>query len=100
MLHDVVEALAVGGYRVFIRFDDRLSGEVDLARIVTFDGVFATLRAENRFAELCVSPDTGTICWPNGADIAPETLYDAVREGVDRGGAIRQRKLSFTVSMP
>lgn len=89
MLHDVVEARAVGSCRVFIRFDDGLSGEVDLARIITFDGVFAALRAENRFAELCVNPDTGTICWPNGADIAPETLYDAVREGVDQSGAAR-----------
>ena len=100
MLHDVVEARTVGGCRVFIRFDDGLSGEVDLARIVTFDGVFATLRAENRFAGMCVNPDTGNICWPIGADIAPETRYDAVREGVDRGGSARWLKFSLTITTP
>lgn len=78
MLHDVVEARCVGGYRVFVRFDDEVQGEVDLASIVTFEGIFAPLRSADRFAELCVDPDLGTIRWPNGADIAPETLYDAV----------------------
>jgi len=78
MLHDVVEARCVGGHRVFVRFDDGVQGEVDLASIVTFEGVFAPLRAADRFAELRIDPDLGTIRWPNGADIAPETLYDAV----------------------
>jgi hypothetical protein len=79
MLHDVVEARAVAGSRVFVRFDDGVAGEVDLARLVTFDGVFTPLRDAARVAELRVNPDTGTIEWPNGADIAPETLYEALR---------------------
>ena len=81
MLRDVVEARPVGGYRVYIRFDDGVAGEVDLAALINFEGVFAALRAHDRFAELHVEPDLGTICWPNGADIAPETLYDAVLQG-------------------
>jgi hypothetical protein len=78
MLRDVVEARPVGGYRVYIRFDDGVAGEVDLAAVIRFEGVFAPLRALDRFAEFHVAPELGTICWPNGADIAPETLYDAV----------------------
>ena len=78
MLRDVVEARPVGGYRVYIRFDDGVGGEVDLAAVITFEGVFAPLRALDKFAELHVAPDPGTICWPNGADIAPETLHNAV----------------------
>ena len=81
MLPDVVEARPVGGYRVYIRFDDGVAGEVDLAAVIDFEGVFAPLRAPDRFAEFHVAPDLGTICWPNGADIAPETLYDAVLQG-------------------
>lgn len=79
MLHDVVEARAIAGHRVFLRFDDGTSGELDLARLIEFDGIFAPLTSPDRFAELRVNPDTGTISWPNGADIAPETLYEAVR---------------------
>lgn len=89
MLHDVVEARVTEGCRVFVRFDDGLSGEIDLARLIAFEGVFAPLRLPGRFAELRVNPETGTIEWPNGADIAPETLYDAVREDADRSGAAR-----------
>ena len=81
MLRDVVEARHVGGHRVFLRFDDGVEGEVDLSAIVRFEGVFAPLRAPEKFAEFQVAPDLGTICWPNGADIAPETLYDAVLQG-------------------
>jgi hypothetical protein len=32
MLHDVVEARVVEGYRVYVRFDDGAAGEVDLSR--------------------------------------------------------------------
>ena len=81
MLRDVVEARPVGGYRVYVRFDDGVAGEVDLAAIINFEGVFAPLRALEKFAEFHVASDLGTICWPNGADIAPETLYDAVLQG-------------------
>ena len=45
MLRDVVEARPVGGYRVYIRFDDGVAGEVDLAAVINFEGVFAPLRA-------------------------------------------------------
>jgi hypothetical protein len=81
MLRDVVEARPVDGYRVYIRFDDGVAGEVDLAALAAFEGVFAPLRAVDKFGELRVAPELGTICWPNGADIAPETLYDAVLQG-------------------
>jgi hypothetical protein len=81
MLRDVVEARPVDGYRVYIRFDDGVAGEVDLAALITFEGVFASLRDPERFGELRVAPDLGTICWPNGADVAPETLYDALLQG-------------------
>lgn len=79
MLHDVVEARHLRDYRVFLRFDDDSEGEVDLAGVVRFEGVFASLQAVERFAEVTVNPDLGTIAWPNGADIAPERLYDELR---------------------
>lgn len=75
MLNDVVAAAHVAKYRVRLRFEDGTEGELDLAEIIRFNGVFETLREPNAFAQLYVHPEMGTICWPNGADLAPERLY-------------------------
>lgn len=78
MLKDVVEVQYRNDHRVFIRFEDGRSGEVDLARLVEFKGVFAPLADPSECAKVQLYRDGGTICWPNGADIAPETLYSAL----------------------
>ena len=76
-LRTVVEARPLSGYRVFLRFDDGLEGELDLEPLlIPFDGVFAPLRDLARFRELFL--DCHTVSWPNGADIAPEVLYSKV----------------------
>lgn len=89
MLHDIVDARYLNGYRLYLRFDDGAEGELDLASLVRFDGVFAPLADPRRFAEVRVNPDTGTIEWPNGADIAPETLYEAISAPPDKVAAAR-----------
>jgi hypothetical protein len=78
MLKDVVEVQYRTGHTVFVRFEDGHAGEVDLARILEFEGVFAPLANPAECAKVQLFPDGGTICWPNGADIAPETLYAAI----------------------
>ena len=78
MLRDVVEVRPLEGYRVFLKFDDGIQGELDLEPLLDpFDGVFEPLRDHGRFREVFVDSG-GTIAWPNGADIAPETLYALV----------------------
>jgi len=49
---DVVEARPRGGYRVHLRFEDGVEGEIDLAELIRFEGVFAPLRDPARFAEV------------------------------------------------
>jgi Protein of unknown function (DUF2442) len=75
---DVVEIRLLGGYRVHLRFEDGVEGDLDLGRIIRFEGVFEPLRDEREFAKVRVHPDLGTIVWPNGADIDPVVLYAAV----------------------
>lgn len=63
-----------------LTFADGLSGEVDvLSRMI--GPVFAQATTEAGFAEVRVDPESGTIVWPNGADLAPDTLYERVRSG-------------------
>jgi hypothetical protein len=37
-------------------------------------GVFKSLKIASKFNQAYV--DYGTVCWPNGLDISPDTLYD------------------------
>jgi hypothetical protein len=75
VLVDIVEVKPLPAYRLFLRFEDGVHGEVDISQVVPFQGVFAKLRDQDYFSMVKVNPDTGTICWDNGADIAPCTLY-------------------------
>lgn len=71
----VVEARHVAGYRVWLRFQDGLEGEVDLndlAGAPRRGSVFEPLQDPAYFAQFSVD---WTLTWPNGADVAPESLY-------------------------
>ena len=78
MLKDIVEAIPLEGYRVRLRFEDGVAGELDLSALMRFEGVFAPLKDLTRFRELRVHPELGTIYWPNGADLDPAVLYARV----------------------
>lgn len=72
---DVVEARHVNRYTVWLRFEDGTEGEIDLSAEL-HGPVFEPLQDPAYFARLQVNPDTGTVEWPNGADFAPEFLYE------------------------
>ena len=78
MLVDIVEARAVGGHRLYLRFEDGVEGEVDLSEIVEFKGVFAPLKDPTEVAKVRVDSEIGTVCWPSGADLDPDVLYSAI----------------------
>lgn len=81
----VVEARYVGGYRVYLRFSDGVAGEADLrSTIFRLGGVFTPLRELSEFARVEFDPEAGTIMWPNGADLAPESLHDLVAAAASR----------------
>jgi len=75
MLKDIVEAKIIEGYRVHLKFEDGVAGEIDLSMIISFEGIFEPLKDQETFARLRVSQELGTICWPNGADLDPDVLY-------------------------
>jgi Protein of unknown function (DUF2442) len=70
----VTEVQSAGEHRLRLSFDDGRSGEVDFSD-EEWAGVFAPLADPVFFAKVELDEELGTIVWPNGADIAPETLY-------------------------
>jgi hypothetical protein len=69
----VAEALEATGAR-----NRRSEGEIDLRN--ELDGeVFESLKDLANFHQFSVDPDIQTIVWKNGADLAPEFLYEHLR---------------------
>jgi hypothetical protein len=75
MLKDILEVRPLDGHRLWLRFEDGVEGRVDLAELIRFDGVFAPLADRDKFLEVAVVKDSGTIGWPWGADLDPDVLY-------------------------
>lgn len=70
----VVSAEYVKAHQIKVRFNDGTQKTVDFSRWLTGE-VFKPLVSKREFKRFFV--DGGTVCWPNGADIAPETLHEA-----------------------
>ncbi len=78
---DITQVTMPAHGRLRLTFADGLTGEVDvLARM--HGPVFEHARTPAGFAEAHVDPETGTVCWPGGADLAPDTLYERIRTGL------------------
>lgn len=72
----VLRAEYRGDFKVHLIFHDGLEGTLDLEDWLQ-GPVFEPLRDKARFERFFI--EAGTLVWPNGADIAPETLYEEVK---------------------
>ncbi|MBI4230783.1 MAG: DUF2442 domain-containing protein [Planctomycetes bacterium] len=70
----IVRAEARSRYRLYLVFDDGVAGEVDLSDLVG-QGVFASWRDPAQFARVGIDAEAGTVCWPGGIDLCPDTLH-------------------------
>ncbi len=74
VLPHVVKAEYRGAHRIRVTFADGRENTVDFEPWLQ-GPVFECLRDEAYFRRFFL--EAGTVAWPNGADVAPETLYDA-----------------------
>jgi hypothetical protein len=74
-LVDITGVEVIGSYRLRLTFADGTVGDVDFGAR-QWRGVFEPLGDPAYFARVAVDPELGTIAWPDGADMAPEPLYE------------------------
>lgn len=77
----VTSVQAVGDHRLHLAFEDGAQGEVDLSGW-QWRGVFEPLADPSHFCQVSLDGELETIDWPNGADLAPETLHAWVVRGL------------------
>jgi uncharacterized protein YkvS len=75
----VVRAELKDGYKVFMEFNDGVSGIIDFKEKLNNDHrqIVRDLLDMNKFKTVKV--DLDTLCWDNGVDFAPEYLYEKIK---------------------
>jgi len=77
-MKQIVLVELLGGYRLRLRFDDGVEGELDISEQIPFDGVFEPMRDLTFFRRVRLNRVWGTIEWPGGIDLDPEVLHEEI----------------------
>ena len=73
MNYHIIEAKYLKDYKIWIKFEDGKNGVLDFSN--EFDGpIFLPLKKIEYFKNFKI--EGNTLHWENGADFAPEYLYD------------------------
>ena len=79
MFLQVTHVRYIDGYRLEVAFNDGVVKEVDLQDEL-YGEIFEPLNDVDFFKQVTVDAETNTVAWPNGADFAPEFLYEVGKE--------------------
>ncbi|MBN8508752.1 MAG: DUF2442 domain-containing protein [Burkholderiales bacterium] len=76
----VAVVVPLPGQRLHVQFADGIAGEVDCKSLIDGEqaGVFAALRNPIEFDRVGV--EHGAVTWACGLDLAPDAMYDEVRQ--------------------
>jgi hypothetical protein len=79
MIPRVAEVKSLPNVCLWVRFLDGTSGTVDLSQEL-WGPMFEPLANPEVFDQARVDPGLETVVWPNGADLAPEYLYQRAQQ--------------------
>lgn len=75
MVLRIIQAEVCGSYELRLQFNN---GQTRIAQLKNelFGPIFEPLRDATYFDRVTLDPICGTVVWPNGADFAPEALWN------------------------
>lgn len=74
-IYRVIHFEIIKDYIIHLVFEDETEQTINFEPILS-GPVFGPLKDKTLFAQVKLEKNFGTLEWPNGADIAPEVLYD------------------------
>jgi len=74
----VIDAKHIKDYTLYLRFSNGSEGEVNFEQELEGE-IFEPLRDIPYFKDFSVDQELHTVVWPNGADFAPEFLYEKLQ---------------------
>jgi hypothetical protein len=78
---DIIAALPISERTLSIKFENGYQGELRLDSFIrSYTGVFAPLLDQDYFVSVSINADLGTVCWPSGADLCPDSVYSHIRK--------------------
>jgi len=79
MIVRITQARVAEPFSLSLVFNDGTEKMVNVESLLA-GPVFEPLKDPGYFAQARLDPVCGTVVWPNGADIAPEALYELAAE--------------------
>ncbi len=73
-----IEVRALPDYRLYVRYDNGVEGEVDLSHLVG-KGVFAAWNDPGNFQKVSIG-SSGEIRWNDQIDLCPDSIYMRISE--------------------
>jgi hypothetical protein len=79
MIIHITQVQVIGRSSLDLTFDDGTRKRINLRREL-YGPIFEPLRDPAYFAQAYLDADSRTVTWPNGADFAPDFLYQYASE--------------------
>lgn len=79
MVHRIIDIACLRDYRLILTFSDKSRRIVDLEPLLE-GSLFGELKSMEKFKQVYLDKEFGSIEWPNGADICPDLLYQMSEE--------------------
>lgn len=95
MFWDVIEVNPVGNRTLHVKFSDGLTGKIYLSPAYC-TGVFAPLLDDHLIAQATVRH--GVVTWPNGLDLAPDTMYQEIQQSPERFYEVGERHAGWGIA--